>query len=152
MRSINPPNSSVGLMRFSEAARIVLQKAHEEAVRQGSSLIKPAHLLFALASEERGVAGQVLRGSQITAEAVQHLFNRREQKPPSIVNLSAAVQRVMEGAIQAAREWRSSEIGTKHLLVSLLKLDDPFVQQILQAANTTQEEIQTKLKNRKGGE
>jgi ATP-dependent Clp protease ATP-binding subunit ClpA len=138
-------------MRFSQAARIVLQKAHEEAVRHGSSLIQPAHLLIALATEEHGMAGQVLHKSQITAEAILRLLNPQEQKQPDTINLSPAVQRTMEGAIQAAREWRSSEIGTTHLLASLLKLNDPFVQQVLQAANTTPEEIQTKLGNRKGG-
>jgi hypothetical protein len=58
----------------------------------------------------------------------------------------------MEGAIQAAREWRSDENDTPHLFVGLLKLNDPFVQQVLQAANSTPEEILAKLENRRTGE
>ncbi len=139
-------------MRFSESARIVLQKAHEEAVRQGSSLIQTAQLLIALTIEERGLAGQVLRESRITAEVIRRLLGEGEQTPPKTVNLSPAVQRIMEGAIQAAREWPSGEIGTAQLLIGSLRLNDPFVQQVLQAASTTPEEIQAKLKDRPSGE
>jgi ATP-dependent Clp protease ATP-binding subunit ClpA len=105
---MNPQNSSSGLMRFSKAARMVLQRAHVVAVEQRSSLILPAHLLLALAAEEQGMAGQVLHESQITPETIQHLLSPGKQKSPATINLSPSVQRVLAGAIPIAKEWRSA--------------------------------------------
>ncbi len=149
---MNPQNSSSGLMRFSKAARMVLQRAHVVAVEQRSSLILPAHLLLALAAEEQGMAGQVLHESQITPETIQHLLSPGKQKSPATINLSPSVQRVLAGAIPIAKEWRSAVIGTTQLLVSLLTLNDPFVQQVLQEVHTSPEEIRAKLANRKKDE
>ena len=122
--------------------------AHVVAVEQSSSLILPAHLLFALAAEEQGMAGQVLRESQITPETIRHLLNPGKQKSPATINLSPSVQRVLEGAIPIAKERSSDVIGTAQLLVSLLTLSDPFVQQVLQEVHTSQEEIRAKLVHR----
>lgn len=57
--------------RFTDSARACVARAQDEARELGHEYIGTEHLLAALATDERGVGGQVLRDSGLTADTIR---------------------------------------------------------------------------------
>jgi len=57
--------------RFTDSARASIARAQDEARGLGHEYIGTEHILAALAADERGVGGQVLRDCGLTADAIR---------------------------------------------------------------------------------
>jgi len=117
------------LNRFTKHARHVLQLAQEEAQRLNHQDVGTEHLLLGLAKEKNGLAARVLREMGATStklvQAVEHLapprdsrlLSRRFGRPL----LTPRTKRVIELAVQEARQMGHPSIGTEHLLLGILR-------------------------------
>jgi ATP-dependent Clp protease ATP-binding subunit ClpC len=123
------------LDRFTKHARQVLQIAQEEAVRLNHNYVGTEHLLLGLAKEDNGLASRVLRESGApTAEvirAVERMAPRNPRPPFGKPTLTPRTKRVIELAVDEAREMGHQYIGTEHLLLGLMREDEGIAAEVL---------------------
>ncbi|HUC05853.1 MAG TPA: Clp protease N-terminal domain-containing protein [Acidimicrobiales bacterium] len=116
--------------RFTDRARHVIVLAQEEARALGSASIKPEHVGIAL-SQGDGVAALVLVELGVTPEGIRTLVaaaapaelsppHRAGQKLP----FTPAAKKVLELSLREALQLGHGYIGTEHILLGLLRLDD----------------------------
>ncbi|MFH1169553.1 MAG: ATP-dependent Clp protease ATP-binding subunit, partial [Chloroflexota bacterium] len=111
--------------KFSERARRVLTVAQEEARNLNHSYIGTEHILLGLVREEEGVAAKVLGNLGIglgkVRSAVEFIIGRGEKPSTGETGLTPRAKKVIELAIDEARQMGHNYIGTEHLLLGLLR-------------------------------
>ena len=133
-----------GMERFTQRARRVLSLAHQEAERMRHSYIGTEHLLLGLIREEGGVAGRVLRELGLEADRVQEIIERLTgpgQYRGGKLDLSPGTQQVLEFAVDEARRMGHHYIGTEHLLLGLVRLEEGIALDVLRKLGVTAEQI-----------
>ncbi len=130
--------------RFTQRARRVLSLAHEEAERMRHTHIGTEHLLLGLMREEGGIAGRVLRELGLEFDRVQKMIERMvglgeytTQRP----TLSPGTQKVLELAVEQARELGHHYIGVEHLLLGIIELDEGIAIDALSQLGVTPEQV-----------
>jgi ATP-dependent Clp protease ATP-binding subunit ClpC len=133
------------MQRFTQRARRVLSLAQEEAERLQHSYIGTEHLLLGLIREEGGVAGRVLRDLGLDLERVEPLVERKtrsgERTPFAKLDLSPGTKKVLELAVEEARQLNHHYIGTEHLLLALMRYNEGVAIDVLKTLNITPEQI-----------
>jgi ATP-dependent Clp protease ATP-binding subunit ClpC len=133
-----------GMERFTQRARRVLSLAHQEAERLRHSYIGTEHLLLGLIREEGGVAGRVLRELGLEAERVQEIIERLTgpgQYRGGKLDLAPGTQQVLEYAVEEARRMGHHYIGTEHLLLGLVRLNEGVAMDVLRKLGVSAEQI-----------
>ena len=121
--------------KFSERARRVLTLAQDEARRLNHNYIGTEHILLGLVREEDGVAAKVLVSmgvnlSKVT-QAVEYIVGPGEKPSTTASGLTSRAKRVLELAIDEARQMGHSYIGTEHLLLGLLREGEGVAAKVL---------------------
>jgi ATP-dependent Clp protease ATP-binding subunit ClpC len=133
------------MQRFTQRARRVLSLAQEEAERLQHSYIGTEHLLLGLIREEGGVAGRVLRDLGLELEKVEPLVERKtrsgERTPFAKLDLSPGTKKVLELAVEEARQLNHHYIGTEHLLLALMRYNEGVAIDVLKTLSITPEQI-----------
>jgi ATP-dependent Clp protease ATP-binding subunit ClpC len=129
--------------KFSERARRVLTIAQEEARQLNHSYIGTEHILLGLAREEEGVAAKVLTnlgvGLNKVRSAVEFVSGRSEKPGTGETGLTPRAKRVIELAIDEARQLGHNYIGTEHLLLGLLREGEGVAAGVLDSLGITLE-------------
>ena len=130
--------------RFTQRARRVLSLAHEEAERMRHTHIGTEHLLLGLMREEGGIAGRVLRELGLEFDRVQKMIEKMvglgdytTQRP----TLSPGTQKVLELAVEQARQLGHHYIGVEHLLLGLIELGNGIALDALTQLGVTPEQV-----------
>src|SRR3990172_3390036 len=130
--------------RFTQRARRVLSLAHQEAERMRHNYIGTEHLLLGLIREEGGVAGRVLRELGLEADRVQEIIERLTgpgQYRGGKLDLSPGTQQVLEFAVDEARRMGHHYIGTEHLLLGMVRLNEGVAMDVLRKLGVSAEQI-----------
>jgi len=110
--------------KFSERARRVLTLAQEEAQHLNHSYIGTEHILLGLLREEEGVAAKVLTNLGVSLgkvrSGVEFIIGHGEKPSSGEIGLTPRAKRVIELAIDEARQLGHNYIGTEHLMLGLL--------------------------------
>jgi ATP-dependent Clp protease ATP-binding subunit ClpC len=133
-----------GMERFTQRAKRVLSLAHQEAEQMRQNYIGTEHLLLGLMREEGGVAGRVLRELGLEIERVQEVIIRMTgfgQHRATKLDLSPGTQQVLEFAVDEARRMGHHYIGTEHLLLGLMRLNEGVAIDVLRKLGVTPEQI-----------
>ena len=121
--------------KFSERARRVLTLAQDEAQRLNHNYIGTEHILLGLVREEDGVAAKVLVNMGINlskvSQAVEYIIGPGEKPSTTASGLTSRAKRVLELAIDEARQMGHSYIGTEHLLLGLLREGEGVAAKVL---------------------
>ncbi len=129
------------LDRFTKHARQVLQIAQEEAIRMNHNYVGTEHLLLGLVKEENGVASKVLREAGATpAEVtlqVERMAPRNPRPPFGKPTLTPRTKRVIELAVEEARQMGHPYIGTEHLLLGLVRENEGIATEVLRNVNVS---------------
>ncbi|MFQ6121682.1 MAG: ATP-dependent Clp protease ATP-binding subunit [Dehalococcoidales bacterium] len=137
--------------KFSERARRVLTIAQEEARQLNHSYIGTEHILLGLAREEEGVAAKVLINLGVSLSkvrsAVEFIIGRGEKPSTGETGLTPSAKRVIELAIDEARNLGHSYIGTEHLLLGLLREGEGVAAGVLDSLGITLERARTETSN-----
>jgi ATP-dependent Clp protease ATP-binding subunit ClpC len=142
--------------RFTQRARRVLSLAHQAAERMQQNNIGTEHLLLGLVEEDGGVAGRVLRDLGLEPERIQEMVEKVSGTGSyrgGKIDLSAGTQEVLEFAIDEARRMGHHYIGTEHLLLGLVRLQEGAAVEVLRKLGVTPEQIrrQTRRVLQEGG-
>ncbi|TET67900.1 MAG: AAA family ATPase, partial [Dehalococcoidia bacterium] len=129
--------------KFSERARRVLTLAQEEARQLNQSYIGTEHILLGLAREEEGVAAKVLTNLGVSLNkvrsAVEFISGRGERPGTGETGLTPRAKKVIELAIDEARQLGHNYIGTEHLLLGLLREGEGVAAGVLDSLGVTLE-------------
>lgn len=145
-----------GMERFTQRARRVLSLAHQAAERLQQNTIGTEHLLLGLVEEDGGVAGRVLRDLGLEPERIQEMVEKVSgvgDYRGGKIDLSSGTQEVLEYAIDEARRMGHHYIGTEHLLLGLVRLEEGAAVEVLRKLGVTAEQIrrQTRRVLQEGG-
>lgn len=130
--------------RFTQRARRVLSLAQEAAMSMDSASIDSDHLLLGLLNEADGAAAQILIATGLEAAKVAEIARQQSKarrRPAVQPDLSADVKRTLELAVNEARRLGHAYIGSEHLLLGLIRLQDGAALDILRQLNIRPEEI-----------
>jgi hypothetical protein len=139
--------------RFTDRAVRVIAAA---GVLSAAAPIRPAHLAAALLTEPEGVAAKVITAAGVPAD---QLYAALGTGPAPEVADSAAALRpavaklefdddakpALKGALRSALHMSHNYIGTEHLLLGIVALDDPAAR-ALASLGLTQERVAELLK------
>lgn len=123
--------------RFTEKARRVIFFARYEASQYGSPYIETEHLLLGLLREDKVLAkwflGDVNAEREIRSEIEKNITSRKRISTSVEVPLTAESKKVLMMAAEEADRIGLRHVGTEHLLLGLLPLEDSLAAKILQA-------------------
>src|SRR5688572_10258039 len=122
---------------FTERVRKVLAMSREEAARLHHEYVGTEHMLLGLLREGEGVAAAVLQSAGIdsdeaveTVESLVKSGKGHQGTGPDLPYTSRA-KKVLEFAMQEARELNHSYVGTEHLLLGILREEKGIAAQVL---------------------
>src|SRR6516165_5127877 len=122
--------------RYTKKARRVIFFARYEASQFGSPYIETEHLLLGLLREDKALTNRFLR-SHASIESIRKQIEGRtavREKVSTSVDLplSQECKHVLTYAAEEAERLSHKHIGTKHLLLGLLREEKSFAAEILQ--------------------
>lgn len=123
--------------QFTERARKVLSLSRQEAQRLNSEFIGTEHVLLGIIQEGGGVAAKVLKNLNMDLKRVRQEIEKLvvpSTAPTSTLGalpFSPAVKRVFDCAQEEAVRMGHGVVGTEHLLLGLLRMDEGIAVNIL---------------------
>jgi len=124
------------LDRFTKKTQLVLSQAVEEARRLNHDYVGTEHLLLGLVKEENGITAKVLRAMNVKpAQVIRTLEHMMPRKPGARVSrpiLTPSTKRVIQAAIDEARNMGHHYINPGHLLLGLVAHEQCIATQVLE--------------------
>ena len=114
--------------RFTDRARRVVVLAQEEAKMLNHNYIGTEHILLGLIHEGEGVAAKALESLGISLDAVreqvQDIIGQGQQQPTGHIPFTPRAKKVLELSLREALQLGHNYIGTEHILLALLELEN----------------------------
>jgi|TARA_B110000967_G_scaffold141305_1_gene144437 ATP-dependent Clp protease ATP-binding subunit ClpC len=122
--------------RFTEKAIKVVMLAQEESRRLGHNFVGTEQILLGLIGEGAGVATKVLKSMGVNLKdarmEVERIIGRGSGFVAVEIPFTPRAKRVLEMAIEEARDLGHSYIGTEHILLALLDEEDGVATRVLE--------------------
>jgi carboxymethylenebutenolidase len=137
---------------FTERVRKVLALAREESARLHHEYVGTEHILLGLLSEGGGVAATVMQNLGVDAEVLRKQIEVivKTGRASALVGpdlpYTSRAKKVLELAMNEARELSHSYVGTEHLLLGLLREEKGIAAQVLVAAGLTTERARMEIR------
>ncbi|MGL4552330.1 MAG: ATP-dependent Clp protease ATP-binding subunit [Gemmataceae bacterium] len=138
--------------RFTDRARKVMQLANQEAQRFNHEYIGTEHILLGLVKEGSGVAANVLKNLDVDLRKIRLEVEKIVQSGPDMVTMGKLPQtprakKVIEYAIEEARNLNHNSVGTEHLLLGLLREQEGVAAQVLMNLGLKLEDVREEVLN-----
>ncbi|MEV0372522.1 Clp protease N-terminal domain-containing protein [Streptomyces sp. NPDC050636] len=119
---------SQGFGRFTDRARNVVVTSQNEARAAGNDEIRPEHVVLGLLCEPDALAAKAIVAQGVTLEAVREAATATlpvaAERMPALVPFDAKVRKALELTFREALRLGHNYIGTEHILLALLELED----------------------------
>jgi hypothetical protein len=119
---------SQGFGRYTERARKVVMAAHSEAKAAGSAEGLPEHLVLGLLAEPEALAAQAISAQGVSLDAVREAATAAlppaADEAPELVPYGPAAKKALELTFREALRLGHNYIGTEHILLALLELEN----------------------------
>src|SRR5687768_12647589 len=138
--------------RFTDRARKVMALANQEAQRFNHEYIGTEHILLGLVKEGSGVGANVLKNLEVDLRKVRLEVEKLVKSGPDMVTMGKLPQtprakKVIEYAIEEARNLNHNYVGTEHLLLGLLREHEGVAAQVLMNLGLKLEEVREEVLN-----
>jgi ATP-dependent Clp protease ATP-binding subunit ClpC len=138
--------------RFTDRARKVMALANQEAQRFNHEYIGTEHILLGLVKEGSGVGANVLKNLDVDLRKVRLEVEKLVKPGPEMVTMGKLPQtprakKVIEYAIEEARNLNHNYVGTEHLLLGLLREHDGVAAQVLMNLGLKLEQVREEVLN-----
>jgi hypothetical protein len=121
-------DASQGFSRFTDRARKVVVTAQEEARARSNSQITVAHLLLGLAADPTALGARTIVTRGVSLDAVRQTaiatLPAAADSVPALVPFDAHAKKGLELTFREALRLNHNHVGTEHLLLALLELED----------------------------
>ncbi len=138
--------------RFTDRARKVMALANQEAQRFNHEYIGTEHILLGLVKEGTGVGANVLKNLDVDLRKVRMEVERLVKSGPELVTMgklpkTPRAKKVIEYAIEEARNLNHNYVGTEHLLLGLLREREGVAAQVLMNMGLRLEDVREEVLN-----
>lgn len=138
--------------RFTERARKVILLAKEEAKRFNHDYMGTEHILLGLIREGEGVAAAVLQNLGLSPESIRMEVEKLVQPGPTTlvsgdIPFTPKAKKVIELAMDEARNLGHNYIGTEHLLLGLIREGEGVAAQVLQNLGLDLDKVRSEVMN-----
>jgi hypothetical protein len=121
-------DASQGFTRFTMLARKVVMAAQNEARAAGNDEIRPEHLVLALLSEPDALGAGSIVAQGVSLDNVRQTVARTlptaAERVPDLIPYDARARKALELTFRQALRMGHNHIGTEHILLALLEIDD----------------------------
>jgi ClpA/ClpB-like protein len=121
-------DASQGFSRFTPRARKVVVAAQEGARAAGNAEIGTAHLILGLLDQADGLAGKAILAQSVALDTVRRTVGAglppAAGELPALIPFDAAARKALELTFREALRLGHNYIGTEHILLALLELED----------------------------
>jgi ATP-dependent Clp protease ATP-binding subunit ClpC len=137
---------------FTARVRRALQAAREAAHALGNDHVGPEHMVLGLIRDRAGSAVSALIACGVDLATLESVIEdamraqrttSRESGPD--LSYTSDSKRVLERAMEAARDLASAHVGTEHLLLGLLADEHSDARRLLLTAGVTDEVVRTHI-------
>lgn len=119
---------SQGFSRYTPRARNVVMAAHNEAKAAGNAETVPGHLVLGLLTEPEALAAKAVVAQGVSLDAVREAATAalppRAENAPELVPYAPAAKKALELTFREALRLGHNYIGTEHVLLALLELEN----------------------------
>lgn len=119
---------SQGFSRYTQRARNVIVAAESEARTAGSTQIDTEHLVLGLVGDTESFAARAITAQHVTLEAVRTAVDTGRSPTaetlPTLIPFSPSAKKALELTFRGALRLGHNYIGTEHILLALLELED----------------------------
>jgi ATP-dependent Clp protease ATP-binding subunit ClpC len=138
--------------RFTDRARKVMALANQEAQRFNHEYIGTEHILLGLVKEGSGVGANVLKNLDVDLRKVRLEVEKLVRAGPEMVTMGKLPQtprakKVIEYAIEEARNLNHNYVGTEHILLGLLREHDGVAAQVLMNLGLKLDDVREEVLN-----
>jgi len=138
--------------RFTDRARKVMALANQEAQRFNHEYIGTEHILLGLVKEGSGVGANVLKNMDVDLRKVRLEVEKLVKSGPDMVTMGKLPQtprakKVIEYAIEEARNLNHNYVGTEHLLLGLLREHEGVAAQVLMNLSLKLDDVREEVLN-----
>ncbi|MEU0516944.1 Clp protease N-terminal domain-containing protein [Streptosporangium sp. NPDC006007] len=119
---------SQGFSRFTPRARNVVMAAHNEAHAASNSEVRPEHLALGLLSEPDALAAKAIVAQGVSLETVRQAVAATlppaADQVPEVIPYDSGSRKALELTFREALRMGHNYVGTEHILLALLELED----------------------------
>jgi hypothetical protein len=118
-----PLDPSQGFSRFDEAARAVVVTAQESARNAGNDTVTVNHLVLGLVASPDTAAARAIASATALAEVERTVLASLPgcaASVPALIPFDPHAKTALEGAFEQAQRRDAAEVGSAHLLLSVL--------------------------------
>ncbi|ORA15924.1 Clp protease N-terminal domain-containing protein [Mycobacterium asiaticum] len=121
-----PLDPEQGFARFTPRARNAVVASQNVAHDAGNTQITPDHLLLGVLSDPAALATVLLQQQQVDTDALRQsvALPPAASEVPALIPFSGPARKVLELTFREALRLGHNYIGTEHLLLALLELED----------------------------
>ena len=135
--------------RFTEKAIKVVMLSQEESRRLGHNFVGTEQILLGLVGEGAGVATKVLKAMGVNLKdarmEVERIIGRGSGFVAVEIPFTPRAKRVLEMAIEEARDLGHSYIGTEHIILALLEEEDGVATRVLENLGVDLSRVRTEI-------
>jgi hypothetical protein len=121
-------DASQGFSRFTVRARKVVVAAQTEARAASSSQIGVAHLVLGLVTDPTGLGARAVVAQGVSLDAVRETATATlppaADSVPALIPFDAQARKALELTFREALRMNYNHVGTEHILLALLELED----------------------------
>src|SRR6266487_2638148 len=124
------PSDPVKFSRFTDRAKRAVIAARQEAIRRQNDRVLPEHLILGMLHEQEGFAARAIAALGVSPEAARAAIGAvlpaamPDEVTPGHVPFDSRAMKVLELTLREALALGHNYIGTEHILLGLLELED----------------------------
>jgi ATP-dependent Clp protease ATP-binding subunit ClpC len=135
--------------KFTQNAKKALISAQKEARRMGSTYIGTEHLILGILMQKHSLGAEILNSFGVKLEKIYlvlEIATRNMAELKTKKGLSEAAKKSIEQAVDMARRYSHSYVGTEHLLLGLLSQKESSAKALIKSIKVDDQKIKEQLK------
>jgi hypothetical protein len=121
-------DASQGFSRYTDRARKVVVTAQEEARARGNDQISVAHLVLGLVADPTALGARAIVAHGVSLDTVRQtataVLPEAVDSLPALIPFDAHAKKALELTFREALRMNHNRVGTEHILLALLELED----------------------------
>ncbi|AGZ42327.1 Clp protease N-terminal domain-containing protein [Actinoplanes friuliensis] len=121
-------DASQGFSRFTTLARKVIVTAQEEARTRSNHQISVSHLVLGLVADPSALGARAIVAQGVSLDAVRQTaaatLPAAADSVPAMIPFDAHAKKALELTFREALRMNQNHVGTEHILLALLELED----------------------------